>query len=47
LNAGAAIYAANLTDDLGGGVQQAQEILKSAAAIEKLDELSKFTQAFS
>lgn len=47
LNAGSAIYAANLSDDLGGGVQQAREILRSGSAIEKLDELSRFTQEYA
>jgi len=47
LNAGAAIYAANLSEDLNGGVVKAQEILSSGAAIAKLEELVKFTQAFS
>jgi anthranilate phosphoribosyltransferase len=47
LNAGAAIYSANLSDDLAGGVTKAQAILASGAAVEKLDELVKFTQAFA
>jgi len=47
LNAGAAIYAANLSDDLSGGVVKAQEVLSSGAAVEKLEELVKFTQAFA
>ncbi|MBQ13589.1 MAG: anthranilate phosphoribosyltransferase [Gammaproteobacteria bacterium] len=45
LNAGAAIYAANLTEDLHAGVEKAKEILKSGAAVAKLDELAEFTQA--
>ena len=45
LNAGAAIYAANLCDDLPSGVKKAQEILRSGAAIEKLEELAAFTQS--
>lgn len=44
LNAGAAIYAANLCDDLPAGVKLAQEILRSGAALKKLDELAAFTQ---
>ncbi len=45
LNAGAAIYAANLAGDIGGGVSQAQEILRSGAALKKLDELATFSSA--
>ena len=44
LNAGAAIYVANLCADLAGGVKRAQEILHSGAALEKLDQLVRFTQ---
>jgi anthranilate phosphoribosyltransferase len=47
LNAGAAIYAANLCDDLPAGVKQAQQILRSGAALEKLEQLAAFTQALS
>ncbi|MBL4821864.1 MAG: anthranilate phosphoribosyltransferase [Gammaproteobacteria bacterium] len=47
LNAGAAIYAADLCDDLGAGVQRARDVLKSGAALEKLEELARFTQAFA
>lgn len=43
LNAGAAIYAANLTEDLASGVLQAQSILRSGAALRKLQELADFT----
>lgn len=45
LNAGAAIYAANLCDDLPAGVKQAQAILRSGAALKKLEQLAAFTQA--
>ncbi|HLT64169.1 MAG TPA: anthranilate phosphoribosyltransferase, partial [Pseudohongiella sp.] len=45
LNAGAAIYAANLCEDLATGVSKAQEILRSGAALKKLEELAAFTQA--
>ncbi len=45
LNAGAAIYAANLTDDLAAGVVRAQEILRSGEALAKLDQLAEFTQS--
>ncbi|MEC8860852.1 MAG: anthranilate phosphoribosyltransferase [Pseudomonadota bacterium] len=47
LNAGAAIYAANLCDDLPAGVARAQEILKSGAALEKLQQLAEMTQGFA
>ena len=47
LNAGAAIYAANLAGDLKSGVAQAQEVIRSGRALEKLDELARFTQAFA
>src|SRR5690554_1202872 len=39
LNAGAAIYAANLCPDLRAGVKRAQEILASGAALRKMEEL--------
>jgi anthranilate phosphoribosyltransferase len=46
LNAGAAIYAANLTEDLNAGVQKAKQVLNAGVAIDKLDELAKFTHSF-
>ncbi len=45
LNAGAAIYAANLTDDLAAGVAKAQGILHSGVALAKLERLAEFTQS--
>ena len=42
LNAGAAIYAANLTDSLATGVEQAQEILFTGDALNTLDALVQF-----
>ena len=45
LNAGAAIYAANLVDSLAAGVALAQATLHSGAALQKLDELVSFSQA--
>lgn len=45
INAGAAIYAANLVDDIGSGVTQAREILHSGAALKKLDELATLSSA--
>ncbi|OYV47045.1 MAG: anthranilate phosphoribosyltransferase [Halothiobacillus sp. 24-54-40] len=44
LNAGAAIYAADLTATLAMGVARAQEILHSGAALAKLDALINKTQ---
>jgi len=45
LNAGAAIYSANLVADLGAGVARAREVIASGAAAKKLDELVRFTQS--
>lgn len=45
LNAGAAIYAANLSDNLQAGVQKAQQAIKSGAAKAKLDALIEFTNS--
>lgn len=47
LNAGAAIYAANLADDLQAGVKKAREVLASGEAVAKLEQLSAFTQSLS
>jgi anthranilate phosphoribosyltransferase len=44
LNAGAAIYAAGLTDTLAAGLSRAREMLASGAATRKLDEFVAFTQ---
>ena len=46
LNAGAAIYAADLTDSLEAGVSKAQEIINSGAAADKLAQLVELTQSF-
>ena len=46
LNAGAAIYAANLVDSLQAGVARAGEIIASGAARAKLDELVKVSNSF-
>ena len=43
LNAGAAIYAANLTNSLQDGIHKAQEVIANGAARAKLDALIKFT----
>ncbi len=47
LNAGAAIYAADLEADLAAGVARAQEILRSGAALAKLEQLVQFSNAVS
>lgn len=44
LNAGAAIYAANLVDEIADGVQRAREILRSGDALRKLEALAAFSQ---
>lgn len=44
LNAGAAIYAANLAGSLAEGVRVAQDILASGGGLEKLRELAQVTQ---
>lgn len=46
LNAGGAIYTANLCEDLASGVRLAQEILRSGAALIRLQELVEFTSVF-
>ena len=45
LNAGAALYAANVCDDLVQGIALAQRTLASGAAARKLREFTAFTQA--
>ncbi|NLO80042.1 MAG: anthranilate phosphoribosyltransferase [Xanthomonadaceae bacterium] len=44
LNAGAAIYAADLTDTLEAGLERAREMLESGAAARKLEQFVTFTQ---
>lgn len=44
LNAGAAIYAANLTDSLQAGVAKAKQILSSGLGLRKLEALANFSQ---
>ena len=43
LNAGAAMYAANVVSDIGSGVARAQQILRSGDALRKLEQLAEFT----
>ena len=45
LNAGAAIYAANLTDTLEGGIKRAVEVIESGLAMNKLNALIEKTAA--
>ena len=45
LNAGAAIYAAGLSDSLASGIERATEVIASGAAMEKLTALSEMTNA--
>lgn len=45
-NSGVALYAANLVDSIGDGIQRAREVISSGAARAKLDEFVRFTQQF-
>lgn len=47
LNAGAALYAANVASSLEDGLARAQAALDSGAALRKLEELVAFTQKFA
>ncbi len=47
LNAGAAIYAANITDTFSGGVNKAREVIASGAARAKLDDLIQYSSEIS
>lgn len=47
LNAGAAIYAANLTDSLASGVERARAVIADCSARRKLDELVALSRGFS
>lgn len=44
-NAGVALYAANLVDDIGAGVARAREVIASGAARAKIDDFVRFTQS--
>jgi anthranilate phosphoribosyltransferase len=46
LNAGAALYTANLVDSIGEGITRAREAIASGAARRKLDEFVAFTKKF-
>ena len=47
LNAGSAIYVAGITDSLKQGISTAQDIINSGRALEKIDDLARFTQALA
>jgi anthranilate phosphoribosyltransferase len=47
LNAGAALYTANLEDSIGDGIAKARETIASGAARKKLDEFIAFTSKFN
>ena len=47
LNAGAALYTANLEDSIGAGIARAREAIASGAARKKLDEFIAFTRKFA
>lgn len=47
LNAGAAIYAANLTDTLAAGVRRAKQVIASGEAKAKLDALIQYSTQFT
>jgi len=44
LNAGAAIYAAGLSDDLAQGIQKAAEVIANGTAKKKFESLIQYTQ---
>ena len=46
LNAGAALYAANIEDSIGAGITRAREAIASGAARKKLDDFVAFTKKF-
>lgn len=47
LNAGAAIYAADMADTLAEGVAKAKDVILSGAAANKMKQLAEFSQTFS
>ena len=47
LNAGAALYAANLAHSISDGITRAREVLASGAARDKLDAFARFTRQFA
>jgi anthranilate phosphoribosyltransferase len=47
LNAGAAIYASNLSSSLAEGIAMAEDAISTGLALEKLNELAAFTRVFA
>ena len=47
LNAGTSLYAAGVSSDIADGVRRAREAIASGAARAKLEQFTKFTQAFA
>lgn len=47
LNAGAAIYASNLSSTLAEGIAMAEDAISTGLALEKLNELAAFTRVFA
>ena len=47
LNAGTALYAANVVESIEAGMALAKEVIASGQAREKVDELVRFTQQFA
>ena len=47
LNAGAALYAANVVDSIPAGIERARETIASGAALAKLEEFVAFTRRFA
>jgi anthranilate phosphoribosyltransferase len=47
LNAGAAIYAADITDTLAAGIEKAEQVISSGAAKAKFDALIEFSRGCS
>ena len=46
LNAGATLYAADVVNSVGAGVDQARAVLDAGGAVRKLEELASYTQSF-
>jgi anthranilate phosphoribosyltransferase len=44
LNAGAAIYAANITDSLASGIEKARQVIASGSARTKFDALIAYSK---
>ena len=47
LNAGTALYAANVASSIGEGIARAREVIASGAARAKLDAFVRFTSQFA